>query len=183
MTHSVAFRDSRPANSSQLRETGPDLSPSAVCSPSIEPPVPELHLCTRGANIIPLRTLYLLLLSTQLSLPPLRPKTECKSQHAELAYHIVIMAGATRIMSQRLLQLRTVAQRRTISGASRSFGTKSSSRPVAILRSAQPQPQISRSPLQWRSFSVSSPASHGHIDPPKPGEESVHLVHPLPSHD
>lgn len=33
------------------------------------------------------------------------------------------------------------------------------------------RPSLLRTQSQWRSFSVSSRASHGHIDPPKPGEE------------
>ncbi|KAB5531434.1 2Fe-2S ferredoxin-type domain-containing protein [Coniochaeta sp. 2T2.1] len=88
------------------------------------------------------------------------------------------MASSTRAMCQGLIQLRAVAQKqsaKSISQTTRSFSSRPPPRSPTSTLSPQRQSQarriISRTPLQWRAFSVSSAPSHGHVHTPKPGEE------------
>ncbi|KAH8901879.1 ferredoxin [Coniochaeta sp. PMI_546] len=81
-------------------------------------------------------------------------------------------------MCKGLVQLRAATKRRSsscVTELSRKFSTRSSSRwPTATHGLAQRHPQrasIPRTPLQRRAFSVTTAAAHGHVDPPKPGEE------------
>ncbi|RKU47112.1 hypothetical protein DL546_004335 [Coniochaeta pulveracea] len=78
------------------------------------------------------------------------------------------MAATRRLLAQGLRQINTAAQRQSV----RPYSTFiSSSSPIIPRQSAPLRRVVPLGHVQSRTFAVSTTLSHGHVDPPKPGEE------------